>query len=111
MARPSFKDGFRQLTPSVSHYSLGETLESVPEQLPSTLNLDTVLALIEPLAEWELLERKDRRALLATLCPEISVYRYTVKSLKLNLVPAPALVGTRPASRARFGTRAGRSGA
>ena len=85
-------------------------LESVPEQPPSTLNLDTVLALIEPLAEWEFLERKDRRALLATLCPEISVYRYTVKSLKLNLVPAPALVGTRPATRARSGTRADRSG-
>ena len=83
-------------------------LETVPEQQPSTLDFDTVLALEEPLAEWEFLERKDRRALLATLCPEISIYRYTVKSLKLNLVRD---VATTPATRARFGTRGGRSGA
>jgi len=76
-------------------------LESVPEPRPAALDLDTVRTLIEPLAEWEFLERADRRALLATLCPEICVYRYTVKSLKLNLVPAPALVGTRPATRGR----------
>ncbi|KKK49771.1 hypothetical protein LCGC14_3131700, partial [marine sediment metagenome] len=60
-------------------------LESIPEPRPAALNLDTVQALIEPLAEWEFLERADRRALLATLCPEIVVSRYVVKSLKLNL--------------------------
>lgn len=60
-------------------------LESVPEPRPATLDLDTVRALIEPLAEWEFLERRDRRALLAALCPEITVSRYVVKSLKLNL--------------------------
>jgi DNA invertase Pin-like site-specific DNA recombinase len=41
---------------------------------------------LEPLAEWEFLERDDKRALLAALCPEIRVERYVVKSLMLNLV-------------------------
>jgi len=42
--------------------------------------------ILEPFAEWEFLERNDKRALLAALCPEIRVERYTVKSLMLNLV-------------------------
>ncbi len=42
--------------------------------------------ILEPFAEWEFLEREDKRALLAVLCPEIRVERYVVKSLMLNLV-------------------------
>lgn len=41
---------------------------------------------LEPFAEWEFLERGDKRALLAALCPEIRVERYVVKSLMLNLL-------------------------
>jgi site-specific DNA recombinase len=41
--------------------------------------------ILEPFAEWEFLEREDKRALLAALCPEIRVERYVVKSLMLNL--------------------------
>ena len=41
---------------------------------------------LEPFAEWEFLEREDKRALLAALCPEIQVERYIVKSLVVNLV-------------------------
>jgi hypothetical protein len=43
-------------------------------------------AILEPFSEWEFLERDDKRALLAALCPEIRVERYVVKSLMLNLV-------------------------
>jgi hypothetical protein len=49
------------------------------------LNLDSLVRVIEPLADWEFLGRDDRRALLRRLCPEISVYQYKVKSLTLNL--------------------------
>jgi DNA invertase Pin-like site-specific DNA recombinase len=42
--------------------------------------------ILEPFAEWEFLERDDKRTLLAALCPEIRVERYVVKSLMLNLV-------------------------
>ncbi len=59
---------------------------SAPAQ-PPTLDEESVLAAIEPFMEWEFLEREDRRALLAVLCPEISVYRYIVKGLTLNLAP------------------------
>jgi DNA invertase Pin-like site-specific DNA recombinase len=57
---------------------------SAPAQ-PPALDEESVLAAIEPFTEWEFLEREDRRSLLAVLCPEISVYRYTVKGLTLNL--------------------------
>jgi len=40
--------------------------------------------ILEPFAEWEFLERDDKRTLLATVCPEIRVERYVVKSLMLN---------------------------
>lgn len=50
------------------------------------VDLDKVLALVEPFAQWEFLDRDDRRALLLLLCPEISVFRYKIKELTLNLV-------------------------
>src|SRR5713101_2351554 len=62
-------------------------LHSAPQPEPS-LNQDvaSLLALVEPFAEWEFLEREDKRELLRHLCPEISIYRYTIKSLTLNLL-------------------------
>jgi DNA invertase Pin-like site-specific DNA recombinase len=41
---------------------------------------------LEAFAEWEFLERDDKRVLLAALCPEIRVERYIIKSLMLNVV-------------------------
>jgi DNA invertase Pin-like site-specific DNA recombinase len=41
---------------------------------------------LEPFTEWEFLGRDEKRTLLATLCPEIRVDRYVVKSLIFNLV-------------------------
>ena len=49
------------------------------------LGLESVLAVVEPFTEWEFLDREDQRALLRTLCLEISVFRYSVKGLTLNL--------------------------
>jgi DNA invertase Pin-like site-specific DNA recombinase len=57
---------------------------SGPEQ-SSSLDLDLVLAVVEPFAEWSFLNRDDRRKLLRLLCPDISVSRYEIKSLQLNL--------------------------
>lgn len=48
---------------------------------------------LEPLVEWEFLERKDKRALLAVICPEITVFRYSVKSITLNLAAGIAGCG------------------
>jgi DNA invertase Pin-like site-specific DNA recombinase len=53
------------------------------------LEVEDVRASIEPFLEWEYLSRDDKRALLALICPQISVSRYTVKSIGLNLTPAP----------------------
>lgn len=48
-------------------------------------SLDEIQVALEPLAEWEFLDRHDKRSLLQVICPEISVFRYTVNSLKINL--------------------------
>jgi DNA invertase Pin-like site-specific DNA recombinase len=58
-----------------------DTLPAVPD-VTSETELEQVL---EPFGEWEFLERDDKRALLAALCPEIQVERYTIKSLMLNV--------------------------
>jgi len=58
-------------------------VESAPAATPRSKQ--EILAALEPLAEWEFLERDDKRALLSILCPEISVFRYTIKSISLNL--------------------------
>jgi hypothetical protein len=54
------------------------TSSAQPKLLPS---LDSMLRMIEPLADWEFLARQERRALLRELCPDISVYQYKVNSL------------------------------
>jgi DNA invertase Pin-like site-specific DNA recombinase len=59
-----------------------DTLPAVAD-VTSETELEQVL---EPFAEWEFLEREDKRALLTALCPEIRVERYVVKSLMLNLL-------------------------
>jgi chromate transport protein ChrA len=68
----------------VSYNQLLDTSSSRP-QSHSLPNLESIVRVIEPLADWEFLGRDDRRALLRQLCPEISVYRYKIKSLTLNL--------------------------
>ena len=59
-----------------------DTLSAVPD-VRSEVEIEQAL---EPFAEWEFLEREDKRALLAGLCPEIQVERYTVKSLMIKLL-------------------------
>lgn len=44
-----------------------------------------IRAALEPFTEWEFLEPEDKRALLSILCPEISVFRYTIKTVALSL--------------------------
>jgi DNA invertase Pin-like site-specific DNA recombinase len=58
-----------------------------PPQRPELpiANLNVALQILEPFADWEYLTREDRRSLLRHLCPEISVFQYTIKSLTLNL--------------------------
>jgi DNA invertase Pin-like site-specific DNA recombinase len=63
-------------------------IESIPQ--PGQPSVDEIRIALEPLAEWEFLEREDKRLLLQTICPEISVFRYTVKTLTLNLGAEPA---------------------
>jgi hypothetical protein len=58
-------------------------VESGPPDAPRSTQ--EILAALEPLTEWEFLERDDKRALLSVLCPEISVFQYTIKSISLNL--------------------------
>jgi len=53
------------------------------------LAVEDVRASIEPFLEWEYLSRDDKRSLLALICPQISVSRYTIKSIGLNLTPVP----------------------
>lgn len=49
------------------------------------LDLEGVLSVVEPFAEWEFLARQDKRALLQHLCPEIFVYQYGIKGLTINM--------------------------
>ena len=49
------------------------------------LDLDAVLAVVEPFADWPFLSRDDKRRLLGSLCPDIRVSRYEIKDLQLNL--------------------------
>lgn len=55
---------------------------NVPPQ-PPVLDLEAVSAVVQPFAEWEFLNRDDKRLLLANLCPEISVYCYEIRDLTL----------------------------
>lgn len=52
---------------------------------PQSLDLKTVVALLEPFMEWEFLDRDAKRELLQFLCPEIFVYHYEIKRLVLAL--------------------------
>jgi hypothetical protein len=66
------------------------SLSTKQPQSQSVPDLEALLRVIEPLADWEFLSRDHRRALLQQFCPEISVYRYDVRSLFLNLGAATA---------------------
>ena len=64
-------------------------LESAtPDTRKKELDLDGMLAVLEPFMEWQFLEREDRRAILTALCPEIRVYQYAVKGITINLADA-----------------------
>ena len=54
------------------------------EPRPGT-DLETVLAFVQPFAEWPFLDRSSKRQLLTGLCPRISIFRYAVKGLDLAL--------------------------
>jgi hypothetical protein len=53
-------------------------------QLERPCAIEELEKVLEPFAEWEFLEREDKRALLALICPEIRVFQYRVKSLVLR---------------------------
>jgi hypothetical protein len=61
----------------------GLLMESLPAA--STASLDEIQKVLEPFTQWEFLERDDKRALLQAICPEITVFRYVVKSLTIDL--------------------------
>ena len=52
---------------------------------PRPLDAEKVWEIVEPFIEWEFLTRENRRALLELLCPEIRVYHYEIKGLRLIL--------------------------
>jgi hypothetical protein len=76
-------DALRKIEREIDSYNL---LLGTPSLGPQPLiGLDAMLRVVEPLADWQFISREDRRALLRHLCPEICIYRYTVKSLTLNV--------------------------
>jgi hypothetical protein len=50
-----------------------------PVNPAAPLSVQDLRGSLEPLAEWEYLGRDDKRELLALICPQISVSRFTVK--------------------------------
>jgi DNA invertase Pin-like site-specific DNA recombinase len=67
-----------------------ESYQGLPSQSSlssnqGSLDLKAVMAAVEPFVHWDFLNREDRRRLLAQLCPEITVYRYQIKGVQLNL--------------------------
>jgi DNA invertase Pin-like site-specific DNA recombinase len=60
-------------------------LETMPAAADAPAEAE-IEAALEPLADWEFLDRDDKRKLLGVLCPEIRVDRYVVKSLMINLI-------------------------
>jgi hypothetical protein len=73
-------------------------LEAGLERPSTVADLEQVL---EPFSEWEFLEREDKRALLAMICPEIKIFQYTVKSLVLRVSVLAS--GRNNASRSKTG--------
>jgi hypothetical protein len=59
------------------------TAETEPET-PTELDVETLLSVFEPFAEWKFLDREDKRSLLSHLCPEIGVSYYDIKHLTLS---------------------------
>ena len=74
-------------------------IESVPQT--QQRSADEIQIALEPLVEWDFLEREDKRSLLQAICPEISVFRYTVKSVMVSLGTKPT--GCNEVSRSRTG--------
>ncbi len=70
--------------------------------IPSELTGDDLEQVFEPLAEWEFLERDDKRALLTEICPVIGVFRYRISTISLN-VKGYQSVGGDEGSRSKTG--------
>jgi len=67
------------------YQGLAETSTLQNTQHLPVADLDAVQTIVGPFADWEFLTRDQRRSMLRHLCPEISVYKYAVRSLTLNL--------------------------
>jgi DNA invertase Pin-like site-specific DNA recombinase len=59
-------------------------LFSTPTKVSVPLSVQDVCSCIEPFADWEYLEREDKRSLLAAICPQISVFQYKINSIALH---------------------------
>jgi hypothetical protein len=66
-------------------------LESARSSPSSVEDLEEVL---EPFAEWEFLEREDKRALLALICPEIRVFQTQLNPWRFDSECRQAMVTT-----------------
>jgi DNA invertase Pin-like site-specific DNA recombinase len=56
------------------------------QERPKVLDVESVLAVLEPFAQWTFLDRTAKRKLLGLLCPNISVDKYEIKNLELNMM-------------------------
>jgi DNA invertase Pin-like site-specific DNA recombinase/CRISPR/Cas system-associated endoribonuclease Cas2 len=72
---------------SVIDSSIDSAQGRLMREVPSAfLDSDSLIAAFAPLAEWEFWNRDQKRAILATLTPDIRVADYKVESLGLNAV-------------------------
>jgi hypothetical protein len=65
--------------------SIYQGILNAPADSPDPISIHDIQACIEPLGEWEYLERHDKRALLTSICPQISVFHYRINSITLDL--------------------------
>jgi DNA invertase Pin-like site-specific DNA recombinase len=54
-----------------------------PQGCDTPQGIAAILSVVQPFAEWEFLSRDDRRKLLRLLCPEIVIYKYKIRYLRL----------------------------
>jgi DNA invertase Pin-like site-specific DNA recombinase len=87
----SREDRDRRLVPIAQEIAAAERLLlAVPVPLPDALSAELIAALITTFAEWQFLERRDKRSILAGLAPTFYVDRYTVAGVRF---PVATLTG------------------
>jgi DNA invertase Pin-like site-specific DNA recombinase len=64
-----------------------QQLLNAPTRADVPISIENIRLCIEPFAEWEYLNREDKRSLLTAFCPQIDVFQYKISSVALNLVP------------------------